>query len=78
VAEVGAPHCDATGSAVRLAAIRAVFLRLERDRELRERIMRACGRSGMVAISASTARDKDLDELAELVSLRRRIVEDVA
>lgn len=56
--------------------IRAAFLRLERDHELRERLRARA--TGIVAIQAITAYGRILDELAELVELRRRILEDVA
>lgn len=58
--------------------IRACFLRLERDHELRDRVFKSCKRSGILAIQASTAYGKALDELAELCQLQRKIVEDVA
>lgn len=57
---------------------RACFLRLERDHELRRRIAAQRGGGNIIAIQASTAHGKALDELAELVQLRRKIVEDVA
>lgn len=54
------------------------FLRLERDHELRKRVLVRLGPYNLLATQAQTAYGKALDELATLCDLQRKIVEDMA
>jgi hypothetical protein len=77
-AQSGRPRPHRRANVRGQAVIRTAFLRLERDEELRRRVMIKVRRSGILAVQASTAYGLALDELAELCDLRRRIVEDCA
>ena len=54
------------------------FLRLERDDELRKRILAKTGRRSLEGEQAYSAYGAALDAIARLVDLQRRIVEDEA
>lgn len=56
----------------------SMFLRLETDRELRRRVVASKLMTPLLAPQAATAYGAMLDEIAEMVGMRRRIVEDEA